>query len=298
MLGLAPLNALRAFEASARRGSFAAAAQELNVTPAAVGQQVRQLEALIGAPLFERIGRSLQLTDRGAEALPSLQRGFELVGEASAALRQPRATSTITLAAPAELLSAWIARDVAHWPAEGALTFQVMAADLTSTQAFDNGADLVLTRSRSAGPDSVRLMDEIVTPLTAPTLALRGSGFDRLLNAPLIADESLDLSWSQWAAARGAFGEGLKPAIQAPDSLTALALAAEGAGVLLARKSLALDAIRAGTLTPVLADGDLQTDAGYTLQIAPDSTSKPAVAALANHLKRCASARLDTAGEL
>ena len=55
---LPPLNALRAFEASARRGSFAAAAEELGVTPAAIGQQVRHLEALIGAPESALLGRT------------------------------------------------------------------------------------------------------------------------------------------------------------------------------------------------------------------------------------------------
>ncbi len=67
---LPPLNALRAFEAVARRLSFARAAEELHVTKAAVAQQVRGLEQEIGAPLVQRSGRGLALTESGAAGRP------------------------------------------------------------------------------------------------------------------------------------------------------------------------------------------------------------------------------------
>src|ERR1700749_3823624 len=74
------LNALRAFEASARHQSFSAAAAELNVTPAAVGQLVRTLEEWLGSPLFHRgsSGRArLVATDAAERALPDIRAGFE-----------------------------------------------------------------------------------------------------------------------------------------------------------------------------------------------------------------------------
>ena len=73
---LPPLNALRAFEAAARRLSLSLAANELNVTPAAISHQVRLLEDHIGLPVFERNGRSLVLTDAGAEGLRDLREAF------------------------------------------------------------------------------------------------------------------------------------------------------------------------------------------------------------------------------
>lgn len=85
------LNALRAFEASARHQSFSAAARELNVTPAAVGQLVRGLEEWLGTPLFVRgsSGRArLAATDAALRALPDIQAGFERLGEGLQRLRE------------------------------------------------------------------------------------------------------------------------------------------------------------------------------------------------------------------
>ena len=73
---LPPLNALRAFEAVARRLSFARAAEELHVTKAAVAQQVRVLEQEIGAPLVQRSGRGLALTESGAAGATGPRRGL------------------------------------------------------------------------------------------------------------------------------------------------------------------------------------------------------------------------------
>ncbi|MFT5260815.1 MAG: LysR family glycine cleavage system transcriptional activator, partial [Gammaproteobacteria bacterium] len=72
---LPPLNGLRSFEAAARHLSFTLAAQELNVTPAAVSQQVKLLEEYFGVRLFNRLTRALSLTDSGKIILPALTEG-------------------------------------------------------------------------------------------------------------------------------------------------------------------------------------------------------------------------------
>ena len=74
---LPPLNALRAFEAAGRHLSFTKAAVELNVTPAAIGHQVKALEELLDIRLFRRLTRALRLTDAGQAALPTLTEGFD-----------------------------------------------------------------------------------------------------------------------------------------------------------------------------------------------------------------------------
>ena len=103
------------FEAAARRGSFVAAAEELNVTPAAIGQQVRQLEALIGAPLFVREGRGVRLTERGAAGIDRLGRAFELMGEASSAMREASGEVELVIGAPADFAATGIHRCQLHW---------------------------------------------------------------------------------------------------------------------------------------------------------------------------------------
>ena len=86
---LPALNALRAFEAAARHLSFTRAAEELNVTPGAISQQIRQLEEFAGAPLFRRTGRQVLLTDAGQAALPLLTSAFEMMAEAVHHMRAP-----------------------------------------------------------------------------------------------------------------------------------------------------------------------------------------------------------------
>ena len=298
MIGLAPLNALRAFEASARRGGFAAAAEELHVTPAAVGQQVRQLEVLIGAQLFDRVGRQLILTERGAAALAPLQRGFELLGEASATMRDPGKTSMITIAAPRDLLSTWVAADLASWTGDADLRVVEFPKSVDPSVVFDTGADIAIAYSPTSNQGANRLMRETLTPLASPSLTLIGDGFERLTHVPLIEDGSLATGWVQWAAARGVYGADLSPAVRAPDSVTALALAKAGAGILLARKPLALDAISRGELTAILPDGDLAVSYGYDLIEAPGARANAKIADLIAHFGRRAAMRLDSAGEL
>ena len=79
---LPPLNALRAFEATARHMSFSKAAEELNVTKAAVSHQVRGLEEFLGFNLFERGNRSISLTEAGEKSLPKLREGFNNLADA------------------------------------------------------------------------------------------------------------------------------------------------------------------------------------------------------------------------
>lgn len=82
-----PLNALRAFEAAARHLSFKLAAHELHVTPAAVGQQVKALEARLGVQLFERLHKQLILTAAGQAYLPGISEGFRHIAEATSQLK-------------------------------------------------------------------------------------------------------------------------------------------------------------------------------------------------------------------
>lgn len=77
-----PLNALNAFEVAARDESFAKAAEELNVTPAAVSQQIHMLEDRMGVKLFHRLNRGLVLTAAGKSGLNKLQDGFRYVNDA------------------------------------------------------------------------------------------------------------------------------------------------------------------------------------------------------------------------
>jgi LysR family glycine cleavage system transcriptional activator len=99
---------LRAFEASARLGSFVAAAGELRVSAAAVSQQVRRLEQYLDTPLFQRLARGLVLTEQGRDYLPELSAGFDLLGESTARVRAKRADGVLTLTTLAAFANGWL----------------------------------------------------------------------------------------------------------------------------------------------------------------------------------------------
>lgn len=110
-----PLNALRVFEASARHLSFTRAADELAVTPAAVGQQIRALEDTLGVVLFRRLTRNLELTPEAEQALPALQQGFLAFEEAVRLMQAGQSSTVLSLAAPRALVAKWLAARLADY---------------------------------------------------------------------------------------------------------------------------------------------------------------------------------------
>ena len=96
---LPPLSALSSFEAAARHVSFKSAAQELNVTPAAVSHQVKALEAELGQQLFHRHQRGVELSEAGQMLQLAVQRGFDQISNMITQLRQDSQTRAVTIGA-------------------------------------------------------------------------------------------------------------------------------------------------------------------------------------------------------
>jgi len=112
-----PLNALRVFDAAARHLSFTRAADELAVTPAAVGQQIRALEDLLGVVLFRRTSKGLELTEEAAAGLEPLRTGFLHFEDAVQAMQAGQASHVFTIAAPRDFLATWLAPRLAAYRA-------------------------------------------------------------------------------------------------------------------------------------------------------------------------------------
>ncbi|VWX52213.1 LysR family transcriptional regulator [Novosphingobium sp. 9U] len=104
-----PLNALRVFDAAARHLSFTRAADELAVTPAAVGQQIRALEDVLGVVLFRRTSKGLELTEEAGAGLEALRSGFLHFEDAVQAMQAGQSSHVYTIAAPREFFAAWLA---------------------------------------------------------------------------------------------------------------------------------------------------------------------------------------------
>ncbi|HEX9474857.1 MAG TPA: LysR family transcriptional regulator, partial [Steroidobacteraceae bacterium] len=103
-----PLGALRVFEAVAARLSFSAAADALNVTPAAVSQQIKSLEDYLQVPLFRRNGRRVEVTDEGLELLPGVRSGLDQLEAALQHIRQHRSGGPLQVSLLSSFLQMWL----------------------------------------------------------------------------------------------------------------------------------------------------------------------------------------------
>ena len=115
MRRLPPLNAIRAFEAAGRHLSFTKAADELNVTAAAISQQIRNLEDIVGVPLFRRMTRAVMLTDAGQEALPLLGEGFDKLLDGVKKMQAHENAGVLTVSAAPSFAAKWLVRRLPHF---------------------------------------------------------------------------------------------------------------------------------------------------------------------------------------
>ena len=146
-----PLNGLRVFDAAARHLSFTRAADELAVTPAAVGQQIRALEDMLGVVLFRRMPKGLELTDEAQAGLEALRYGFLQFEEAVRAMRAGQSSRFLTIAAPRELISKWLTLRLGQCSYQmPGVHFTLVSAEepLDFTQA---NLDLAIIWARDAG---------------------------------------------------------------------------------------------------------------------------------------------------
>lgn len=217
-----PLNALRVFDAAARHLSFTKAADELAVTPAAVGQQIRALEETLGVVLFKRMTRNLELTPEAERALPALRAGFREFEDAVRILQEGQASKVLTIAAPRDLTAKWLAGRLAAYAGGHDVRFILMASDGPPdfTQA---NLDLALhfggepseegIHGRTLGPETLQLVGAAGADPAGPRIAHSG---DALATGPVVADAGLAID----AAAAG-LGIALVPALLAAGDIAA-----------------------------------------------------------------------------
>lgn len=251
---LPSLTALRAFEAASRHMSFAKAAAELNVTPAALSFQIKALEEHLGAPLFRRLNRAVELTEAGRTLAPGCANAFTQLGAAWAATRRLLDTFGLTVTAGPAFTAKWLAPRLyefaqAHPEIELRFSASLRVMDFDRDQVdvairFGYGDD--------SGLWSLPLADEWVTPVMTPELAARYPNPADLRNAVLIIDQSIDFieppcTWDAWFRAAGLIPvEPHGPRFSQADHAVDAALA--GVGVTLGRRALVIKDINEGRL--------------------------------------------------
>jgi LysR family transcriptional regulator, regulator of gene expression of beta-lactamase len=228
-----PLNALRAFEASARHLSFTRAGLELRVSQAAVSQQVKILEGNLRVQLFRRLTRGLALTEEGEALFPAIADAFGRINQALDRFENGRLRETVTVGVVGTFASGWLLPRLPKFSAAHPQIDVRMFANNNRVDLAGEGLDYAIRFGDGAwhGTDATKLFDGVFTPMCAPALA-------KTLKNPLdLHRHSLLRSyrpgeWAQWFEA----AKCRPPRITGPmfDSSVGLAhAAAQGAGVAL-----------------------------------------------------------------
>lgn len=242
---LPPLNALRAFEAAARLGSFAAAARELRVSGAAVSQQVRRLEAVLDTALFERLAHGLVLTEQGRDYLPDLSAGFDLLRESTTRMRARRADGVLTLTTLAAFANGWL---LPRLPAFAERAPRIELVLRTARELLDfrrDAIDLAIRFGPSPprGLQAERLIGEELFPVASPGL-FRGGRMPESLAAladyPLLHDTDAHphqpwLGWPGWFERAGLPTSRVARGLRFSDSIVLIGAAVAGLGIAIGR---------------------------------------------------------------
>ena len=245
-----PLNGLRVFESVAAHLSFTEAAEALHVTAAAVSMQIRALEQYLRVPLFKRKGRSITLTAEGELLLPGVRRGLGTLQQSMQQLRQDRASGALNISTLASFLQKWLLPRLPqfhdrHPEIELSIHTSRTPVDFASS---DFHAALRMSSGPSAGLYNEKLMDEWFLPVcTRELLAKHGPLRDAadLKRFPLL--HSSDEEWSHWIDPASASGW-QERGTAFDDSLTVLAGAEQGIGLVLTRWSLAAQDLASGRI--------------------------------------------------
>ncbi len=279
---LPPLNALRAFEAAARHLSFARAATELHVTPAAISQQIKLLEEHLGVSLFQR-GKKLALSEAAQAMLPLVSESFDQMERALLKVRATRPGNTLVISTPPAFAARWLIPrlDDFHSRHPGIELRLLATKRLVDFRVED--VDVAIRFGAGNYPDLVseRLMAEAIVPVAAPALAARIQAPADLLRCNLIEDEwhrgnGVFPDWTTWFATLGVKSTGPLSIRYFEDANLAIQAAASGLGVTLAWYSLVVDDLNARRLVH-LFDQLMPTTLGYYLVVPQNRASLGAV---------------------
>lgn len=270
---LPPLNALKAFEAAARRLSISLAAKDLGVTPGAVSQQIKTLEDHAGAPLFRREGGAIALTELGERLYPVLRDAFEQLKRAADIVYGPTGRRSLTVSAPPSFAARWLAPRMVRFSAEHPEIEVWVSADMQLADVAGGRAD-VAVRYGVGGYPGVRsepLLQAGVIPVCSPALLHGKAPLQRpadlarhtLIHVAHGRVEEPRPDWAAWLKARGV--SDVDPKIGPRYDQTALAIedAANGRGVALAPRAFVAADLASGRLIAPFADGYLATDLTY-----------------------------------
>ncbi|MTV39032.1 transcriptional regulator GcvA [Duganella radicis] len=270
------LNALRAFEASARHQSFSAAAAELNVTPAAVGQLVRTLEDWLGAPLFHRAagGRARLIPTEAAErALPEIRAGFDRLVLGMERLKEGSMSGVLTVTISPAFAAKWLLPRIDRFQAACPDTDVRLDTNLKAVDFVSQRIDIGVRYGLGSWPGLIadKLMDEEVYPVCSPEMLHRKGRLTDptdLEHETLIHDLSMDghagfPTWAAWIKKATGLNISGSRGMKINNSAAVLQAAVEGHGIALARSVMARDDLASGRLIRLFSEISFPSPLAY-----------------------------------
>jgi LysR family glycine cleavage system transcriptional activator len=281
---LPPLSSLRSFEAVARQLSFSKAAEELNVTPGAISQQISAFEERLGVKLFDRTKRSVALTRVAVRMLPDVQAGLDLLSRACSNRSVPPGERTLTISVAPSFASKWLLPRLPGFYDQHADIDLRISATVELADFERDRIDLAirLGHGRYPGLHAEPLFAEALTPLCSPKI-LKSKGRlktpDDLRKHRMIHDTSIPgqgehSAWDKWLALAGAKHVSAHRGVRFTLAELAMQAAIDGAGVVLGRLVLAEGDLAAGRLVRPFKTV-LPLDVSYFLVRPEESAPRP-----------------------
>ena len=270
---LPPLTALRAFEAAARRLSIGRAAEELNVTPAAISHQVKALEEWLGVRLFLRLNGALHLTPAGMTYLGGVSEGFDKLWDVTEQLAVRDERSTLSIVVPPSIASNWLVPRLHRYQAlRPSMEIRVTVAN-PPIDFNQHMMDIGVAFGWDVPPGLERfpwLCYEIVAACSP--LLIEGPDAIRvpqdLARCRLLHDDALRIhdriDWRLWLERFHVEGVEQSNGIHFSHATHVYQMAADGHGVVLAKNALIADAVQRGRLI-TLFDLAIPSDLRYEL---------------------------------
>lgn len=284
-----PLLALRAFVETGRHGSLKAAADVMGVTPGAISQQLKLLQARTGVSLFTRSRHGVSLTPAGAQVHPALSRAFDQIQDSMAALEAIHTRQTLTISTVPSFAASWLVPRLGRFTERHpAIEVRVEASSALANLRRDR-IDIAIRHGLGEYPGLVSrtLAAPVLLPVACPALLAEGppihSAVD-CLQYPLLQDSDRS-DWSLWFRALGLPSDPRIERGPAFDDDVLLIRAAEaGQGIALVRDLYVESEVASGRLAVVL-DQPWPTRFAYYAVTLPGTEENPAIAAFLRWLQ-------------
>lgn len=278
---LPPLNAVRAFDAAARLGSFRAAADELRVTPSAVSHQIAKLEDFLGLPLFDRAARRVLLNSAGEVYFRQVDDALKRLASATGNLAPDSANRALTVLAAPSFASKWLIPRIDAFLREHPEWRVRIEATVARQLSSEADIGIFYGRPEGAGLRVMPVVTERLLVLCSPALLEKGPPLRQPsdLAHHVLIEANNRQKWRDWLHLHDMREESI-PAIMAVErSSFAIDAAVRGVGVILESDFLAADELAEGKLVMPFVETHAAAEDAYFLAVREMPRPEPAVEA-------------------